>query len=75
MRILAITAQPNPQSLPHPATEEFTRRPADSKREPLVVDLHANGIKPVFQVRGFAQDGPAPVRSLHLVAARAGQLR
>jgi len=51
---LTVTAHPTPQSFSHSATEEFTRRPADSKHEPLVVELHAIGFNPMFQMQDLS---------------------
>ena len=55
MRVLTIIAHPNPQSFTHAAAREFTRGLADGKHESQVVDLHAIGFNPVFQLQDSAQ--------------------
>jgi len=61
MRVLTVIAHPNPQSFAHAAAKEFTRGLADGKHESHVVDLHAIGFNPLFQVQDYAQFLNSPI--------------
>jgi NAD(P)H dehydrogenase (quinone) len=61
MRVLTVCAHPNPQSFTHAAAREFVRGLADAKHESQLVDLHAIGFNPVFQMQDYAQFPGSPL--------------
>jgi NAD(P)H dehydrogenase (quinone) len=61
MRVLTVVAHPNSQSFTHATANAFTRGLADGKHESQVVDLHAIGFNPVFQVQDYAQFPGSPL--------------